>query len=264
MQRCVAAAVSCVLSVCGATACAEGPASGDARTDAAASVLIERHSAVPPGPYGIDVQFRTESGLDASISHIRAVHQLARARPGQVSTAWAAPITLAEERQIFHRDSVLSDNADAARIWAENNPDIYAGVYLDQSADGSSVVLVLDDPIGALTELKQVVPHPDMVSTREVDVTAGQGNALADQIVADEEDVLRSAGVDVVGAGFSLMAQRVQVDVEGNLHHAAAVLAEHYPAELPASSAERRSVFNQVTELTNRILAVQRAETFVT
>lgn len=175
--------------------------------------------------------FRRAFGLSTDADHIRRLLD----DPGADCT-WGVPLSPDESEEMDRRDSVeLYIGALSAHVDAHD--DVFGGLYIDQPAGGTVVVLTVPETTqaqvdDALSLVDAGAPAWLEVVTREVTYSQRRLIATQDEI----SDLMRADDpkVDgIVGLGHGTIENRVEVEIL--VPHFAAVrefLLERYPEDL--------------------------------
>jgi len=183
------------------------------------------------------LDFRQTFGLSTDADLIRRLQDDPAA-----NCTWGVPLTSEEAAGIDRRNAVELYLGDLTRL-VDRHDDAFGGLYIDQRAGGTVVLLTTPSTTQALIDEALSVIPPDApdwfeVVTREVKYSQLRLTEMMDEIKALIAADSRVAGI--VGYGPSVIENRVEVGIlEPRFAAVRDFLLERYPEDLLAFVARR-------------------------
>ncbi len=190
------------------------------------------------GTFETSLDFRQTFGLSTDADLIRRLLDDPAA-----DCTWNVPLTSEEAAGIERRNAVVQYMGDLTRF-VDRHDDAFGGLYIDQRAGGTVVLLTTPSTTQALIDEALSVIHPDApdwfeVVTREVKYSQLRLTEMMDEITDLIAADSRVAGI--VGYGPAVIENRVEVDIlKPRFAAVRDFLLERYPEDLLAF-VERRS-----------------------
>jgi Tol biopolymer transport system component len=123
---------------------------------------------------------------------------------------WGVPLTLAEQDEMALRLELVEALPEIDAYAAQNAPNAYAGVWIDQAAGGIVKAGFTQDVATHTNAIKAFFPHPERLEGFSATLTEAQLNALQDEIFADVDDLV-ARGIDVREVGARVSTNSVEV-----------------------------------------------------
>ena len=177
---------------------------------------------------------RQDFGLRADEAWVRAV----AANPNATSDLLGIPLLPAEAVEFQHRQGVLTDVAGLAQRYANDHPEQFAGLAIDQ-VHRLVVIQFTGDVEKHAAELAKLIPGDnEPLAVRLAATTKADLEALMDRLVKDV-DWFRTIDAAFMGAGLDELGNKVDLEISSSNAAAPGLILEHFgvgPAVLSISS----------------------------
>ena len=181
---------------------------------------------------GDAIDLRTSANFPASEAYVRTLLDT----PTGIGALelWNAPMTSDELVEMDRRDDVAEALYKVDDWAAANAPSSYAGVFIDNHANGKAIVSFTQNTSANLNALRAMFPYPSALTGRTVDDSLASLTSITDTLTA-EGPHLKANGITVQSAGVSVSANKVQAVVAPAPGDPAGALEAAYGPDVDAS-----------------------------
>lgn len=195
-------------------------------------ILPRQQSGDLAGPFAEDVEMRQALGLRVDIAYIKDLHaeidQPGGGPDGVSDDLLAIPLTAAETTREESSHELSQRDGEIIKSYMKPRPEMFAGLIVMHDERDYLQVGVTSDAAAVMSDLRALVPHPDLIKVIEYPYSYERIDALATAVVSDHER-LASLGVQVVGGGFDSETGLARIDVSSDASNAAVILGALYP-----------------------------------
>lgn len=165
-----------------------------------------------PPRFAEDIRFRREFGLNASLAHIRRLHNVRSEAAPRSEANYGVLLTPSEQNEMRRRDRV-SNEVGEVRQWAiKNVRDRFGGIWIDQDAGGLVYAAFTDDPERYRPRIEAMLSEPQNLRLQRASYSEAELDALHARIGSETGD-LHEEGIEVREISTATDRNTVQIGV---------------------------------------------------
>lgn len=185
--------------------------------------------AAATGPYQKDIKFRSDFGLPTDVTHIVA----ARQAPGSGSVpTYGVALSKQELAEVQFEVGPLesAQRADSLKAYLAAHKNTFAGLYLDHTRGGRTVIRFTRDVDARRLELRHLFKLPDRLIVEAAPTSYADLESLKDSIV--QNMIARRVGTaEIIGVGVDVPNDVVFVTVTNCETDLLAAISQRYAAK---------------------------------
>jgi hypothetical protein len=192
------------------------------RPACAGRVNQQRLDPTTPEQIQAAIRFRREHGLQADLPYVLSMACL----PG-ADVGFGVPLSAAEIAEFGRRGRTTHAMMPVVQAYADQHPDEFGGVYIDQAKGGVLEVLWTAHVAEHLAALRALV-HPDApIAVRQVRWSERELRRVQN-LISGDWDWFRAIPAAPQGVGVDTTRNVVEVDISSANHAASELIVAHY------------------------------------